>query len=67
MGNLKCYIARGVEFVLHGIPVKKVIANISYTNPSDKLKGKGIDNPDSWSKEDYYSAFLELTERADYR
>ena len=42
MGNWKSYIARGVEFVLHGIPVKKVIANISYTNPSDKLKGKGI-------------------------
>lgn len=42
MGNLKSYIARGVEYVLHGIPVKKVIANISYTNPSDKLKGKGI-------------------------
>ena len=22
-----------------------------------------INDPDSWSKEDYYSAFLELTER----
>lgn len=42
MGSWKNYIARGIEYILHGIPEKKVIASISYTNPSDKLNGKGI-------------------------
>lgn len=42
MGNWKSYIARGVEYVLHGIPEKKVIANVTYTDPSAKLEGKRI-------------------------
>lgn len=40
--GLKQYIKRGVDYVLHGIPVQNTIANISYLSASQKLAGRKI-------------------------
>lgn len=40
--RLTKYIRRGIDYIIHGQPVKYVTANIIYTNPSNKLQGKHI-------------------------
>lgn len=39
---IKDYIRRGLEYVLNGVPVKKIDATITYLEPSMKLSGKNI-------------------------
>lgn len=39
---LKEYLKRGVRFVLHGVPVKNISADISYLQPNGRLKDKRI-------------------------
>ncbi len=36
------YLKRGVRFVLHGVPVKNISADISYLQPNGRLKDKRI-------------------------
>lgn len=36
--GLKQYIKRGVKFILHGVPERKVYAQVSYLAPSEMLK-----------------------------
>ena len=38
--GLKQYIKRGVKFILHGVPERKVYAQISYLAPSEMLKDR---------------------------
>lgn len=38
--GLKQYIKRGVKYILHGVPERKVYAQVSYLAPSDMLKGR---------------------------
>lgn len=38
--GLKQYIKRGVKFILHGVPERKVYAQVSYLAPSELLKGR---------------------------
>ena len=38
--GLKQYIKRGVKFILHGVPERKVYAQVSYLAPSEMLKGR---------------------------
>lgn len=38
--GLKQYIKRGVRFILHGVPERKVYAQVSYLAPSEMLKGR---------------------------
>lgn len=38
--RLKQYIKRGVKFILHGVPERKVYAQVSYLAPSEMLKGR---------------------------
>lgn len=38
--RLKQYIKRGVKFILHGVPERKVYAQVSYLAPSELLKGR---------------------------
>ena len=40
--SLKSYIKRGLQYIAHGIPTVSVSANITYTSPDNKLKGKNI-------------------------
>lgn len=40
--SLKQYLKRGAKYILHGVPTINVTADIHYTNPSEKLKGKHI-------------------------
>ena len=39
---LKQYLKRGFRFILHGIPVKNITANIMYLQPNGQLSGKKI-------------------------
>ena len=36
------YLKRGARFVLKGVPVKNITANISYLQPNGRLSGKKI-------------------------
>lgn len=38
--GLKQYIKGGVKFILHGVPERKVYAQVSYLAPSEMLKGR---------------------------
>lgn len=38
--NFKQYLKRGIIYILHGQPVRKVYAKIAYLSPSDMLKGR---------------------------
>ena len=38
--GLKQYIKRGVKFILHGVPERKVYAQVSYLAPSEMLKDR---------------------------
>lgn len=38
--GLKQYIKRGIKFILHGVPERKVYAQVSYLAPSEMLKGR---------------------------
>lgn len=38
--GLKQYIKRGVKFILHGVPERKVYAQVSYLAPNEMLKGR---------------------------
>lgn len=40
--SLKQYIKRGIQYILHGTPVKNVKAEICYLNPNMTLTGKKI-------------------------
>lgn len=40
--SYKQYIKRGLKYVLSGIPVKNVTANISYLQPNERLSGRKI-------------------------
>lgn len=40
--SLKQYLKRGFRFILHGVPVKNVTANITYLQPGGRLSGKKI-------------------------
>ena len=40
--TVKNYIKRGLIYILRGIPQKNITASITYTNPSEQLKGKNI-------------------------
>lgn len=40
--SLKEYVKRGARFILHGVPVKNVTAEISYLQPHGRLAGKRI-------------------------
>lgn len=40
--SIKTYLSRGIRYVLHGVPVKDVRAEISYLQPNGLLKGKKI-------------------------
>lgn len=40
--SLEQYLKRGFRFILHGIPVKNVTANITYLQPGGRLSGKKI-------------------------
>lgn len=39
---IKKYIKRGITYIIKGIPQKKVTASITYSSPSERLKGKNI-------------------------
>lgn len=38
--DIKKYLKRGIKYVLHGQPIKKVYAQVSYLSPSDMLEGR---------------------------
>jgi len=38
--GMKQYIKRGLNFVLHGVPERKVYAQVSYLAPNEMLKGR---------------------------
>ena len=38
--ELKRYIKRGLKFILHGVPERKVYAQVSYLAPNEMLKGR---------------------------
>lgn len=38
--GIKKYLKRGIKYVLHGQPIKKVYAQVSYLSPSDMLEGR---------------------------
>lgn len=38
--ELKQYIKRGLKFILHGVPERKVYAQVSYLAPNEMLKGR---------------------------
>lgn len=40
--SIKTYLKRGVTYILRGVPQKNVIAQITYSSPSEQLKGKKI-------------------------
>lgn len=40
--SIKTYLKRGVIYVIKGIPQKNVIAQITYSSPNERLKGKKI-------------------------
>lgn len=40
--SLKTYISRGIRYILHGVPVKDVRADIYYLQPNGMLRGKKI-------------------------
>lgn len=40
--SIKAYIKRGLSYVLHGVPVNYMTAEISYLAPAERLKGKKI-------------------------
>ena len=40
--SLKQYIKRGIHYIISGIPVKNIRAEISYLNPNNVLSGKKI-------------------------
>lgn len=40
--SIKSYISRGMRYILYGIPNNIVTTNITYLQPSQKLKGKNI-------------------------
>lgn len=40
--SLKDYIKRGVTYILHGVPVKYITAQVCYLQPMERLKGKKI-------------------------
>lgn len=40
--NMLTYIKRGIRYILAGQPIKNVSASITYTTPSNRLKGKRI-------------------------
>ena len=42
MGILKNTIKRGLNYVLHGVPVKNITVSVSYTMPNERLAGKKI-------------------------
>ena len=42
MSKFTDFIRRGLTYALHGIPIKKVEANIHYLSPSSRLNGKKI-------------------------
>lgn len=39
---IKNYIKRGITYIIKGIPQKNVTASITYSSPSERLKGKNI-------------------------
>lgn len=38
--GIKKYLKRGIKYILHGQPIKKVYAQVSYLSPSDMLEGR---------------------------
>lgn len=40
--SLKQYLKRGCRFILNGVPVKNITANIMYLQPNGRLSGKKI-------------------------
>lgn len=38
--RIKKYLKRGIEYILHGQPIQKVYAKVSYLSPSDMLEGR---------------------------
>lgn len=38
--GMKQYIKRGLKFVLHGVPERKVYAQVSYLAPNEMLRGR---------------------------
>ena len=40
--GLSTYIKRGIRYILHGVPIKNIRAEISYLKPNGILKGKKI-------------------------
>lgn len=40
--SIKECIKRGLRYIIKGVPQKHIIASISYSSPSEKLKGKNI-------------------------
>ena len=38
--GFKQYIKRGIVYLLHGVPERKVYANISYLAPNEMLRGR---------------------------
>ncbi len=38
--KIKQYLKRGIKYVLHGQPINKVYAQVSYLSPSDMLQGR---------------------------
>lgn len=40
--SVKGYIKRGLTYIFKGVPQKNITASISYTSPSEQLKGKNI-------------------------
>lgn len=40
--SYKQYLKRGAQYILHGVPVKNITANISYLQPNCHLAGKKI-------------------------
>lgn len=38
--KIKQYLKRGIKYVLHGQPINKVYAHVSYLSPSDMLQGR---------------------------
>lgn len=40
--SLKQYVKRGIQYIIRGVPVKEIKADISYLNPNNVLYGKKI-------------------------
>lgn len=40
--SYKQYLKRGAQYILRGVPVKNITANISYFQPNNRLRGKKI-------------------------